>query len=237
MIFNVTLDNDNWPGFEKHLNRFIDALPKSRVTEAEWVLESPAPFEGMTIPSQVNYVGKGANLFDSGYVFHGSSLVITRYLRNAFLWDRVRVQGGAYGAFCLLDRMSGTLTFVSYRDPNLLETLDAFDRSTSFLKDMDLREEELRKSIIGAIGDLDSHMLPDAKGFASMVRYLTGDTEEDRQRMRDEILGTKASDFKGFARMLARVKENGIVKVLGSPSAIEKTTTARPGWLDIIKVL
>jgi Zn-dependent M16 (insulinase) family peptidase len=182
-------------------------------------------------------VGKGANLFDIGYGFHGSSLVITRYLRNAFLWDRVRVQGGAYGAFCLLDRMSGALTFVSYRDPNLLDTLDAFDRSASFLEDTDLGEEELTKSIIGAIGDLDSYMLPDAKGFTSMVRYLTGDTEDARQRMRDEILGTQASDFKDFARMLEQVKEGGIVKILGSPSAIEKATTERPGWLDIVKVL
>ncbi len=237
MIFNITLDNDDWPGFEKNVNRFIDALPHGTVTEGDWAFKGPAPFEGMTIPSQVNYVGKGANLFDMGYGFHGSSLVITRYLRNAFLWDRVRVQGGAYGAFCLLDRMSGTLTFVSYRDPNLLDTLDAFDRSASFLEDTDLGKEELTKSIIGAIGDLDSHMLPDAKGFSSMVRYLTGDTEEARQHMRDEILGTKASDFKDFARMLERVKEDGIVKILGSPSAVEKATTERPGWLDIVKVL
>jgi Zn-dependent M16 (insulinase) family peptidase len=70
-----------------------------------------------------------------------------------------------------------------------------------------------------------------------MVRYLTGDTEEARQRMRDEILGTNASDFKDFARILEQVKENGIVKVLGSPSAIEKAATKRPGWLDIVKVL
>ncbi|MCD6298797.1 MAG: insulinase family protein, partial [Deltaproteobacteria bacterium] len=237
MAFNVTLNKDNWPGFEKQVNRFIDALPHGPVTEADWAFKGSAPFEGMTIPSQVNYVGKGANLFDLGYGFHGSALVITRYLRNTFLWDRVRVQGGAYGAFCLLDRMSGALTFVSYRDPNLMETLDAFDRSASFLKDTDLGDEELTKSIIGAIGDLDAHMLPDAKGFASMVRYLTGDTEDARQRMRDEILGTKASHFKDFARMLEQVKEGGIVKILGSPSAIEVAAKERPDWLDVVKVL
>ncbi|MBW1703663.1 MAG: insulinase family protein [Deltaproteobacteria bacterium] len=237
MIFNVTLDKDSWPGFEEQVNRIMDALPHGPVTDAEWAFKSPPPFEGMTLPSQVNYVGKGANFFDLGYSFHGSSLVITRYLRNTFLWDRVRVQGGAYGAFCLLDRMSGALTFVSYRDPNLIDTLNAFDQSASFLKDTDLGNEELTKSIIGAIGDLDSHLLPDAKGFSSMVRFLIGDTEEARQQMRDEILGTKAADFTDFARMLEQVKEGGIVKILGSPSAIEKATTERPGWLDIVKVL
>ena len=112
-----------------------------------------------------------------GYEFHGSALAITRYVRNAWLWDRVRVQGGAYGAFCLLDRISGMLTFVSYRDPNLLQTIDIFDRSARFLEEETLTDEELTKSIIGAIGDLDSHMLPDTKGFVSMIRYLTNDTE------------------------------------------------------------
>ncbi len=86
----------------------------------------------------------------------------------------------------------------------------------------DLDEEELTKSIIGTIGDLDAHMLPDAKGYASMVRYLIGETEEERQQMRDDVLGTEASDFKAFAQVLERVKENGLVKVLGSSNAIDR---------------
>ena len=191
----------------------------------------------MTIPSQVNYVGKGADLYHLGYRFHGSGLVITRYLRNAWLWDQVRVQGGAYGAFCLLDHFSGALTFVSYRDPNLLQTIDTFDRSSRFLEEITLSDEELSKAIIGAIGDLDGHMLPDAKGFTSLVRYLTGDTEANRQQMRDEVLGTRSDDFKAMARMIEEVKNNGIVKVLGSPNAIEAAERERPGWLKTVKVL
>jgi hypothetical protein len=102
---------------------------------------------------------------------------------------------------------------------------------------MDINDEELTKSIIGTIGDLDNYMLPDTKGYVSMLRYLTGDTEGLRQKMRDEVLGTKKADFKAFANVLEKVKEKGIVKILGSPSAIQAATTGQPGWLDVVKIL
>ncbi|MCP4681115.1 MAG: peptidase M16, partial [Desulfobacterales bacterium] len=238
MIFNVTLEEKNRAGFESNIYELFGALPEVPLVEADWARESqPALFEGMTIPSRINYVGKGADLYELGYEFHGSASVITRYLRNAWLWDRVRVRGGAYGAFCQFDRFSGILTFISYRDPNLVETLEAFDRTGHFLQDIELDNRELSKNIIGAIGDMDAYMLPNAKGFASMIRYLIGDTEEARQQIRDEVLGTRISDFKAFAQVLEQMKKSGLVKILGSPSAIEATETDRPGWLDVFKVL
>ena len=237
MIANITVDQQGWSRVEPRLKDLLEALPKGPVCEPDWPAGDDPLFEGMTIPSQVNYVGKGADLYSLGYRFHGSALVITRYLRNAWLWDQVRVQGGAYGAFCIFDRLSGVLTFVSYRDPNLIQTIETFGRSGRFLKNMTLSDEELTKGIIGAIGDLDSHMLPDAKGFSSMIRYLIGDTEENRQRMRDEILKTRAADFKEMAQVLEEVKKKGIVKVLGSPTAIEAVEKDRPGWLKLVKVL
>ncbi len=163
-------------------------------------------------------------------------MVIARYLRNAWLWDQVRVQGGAYGAFCLFDRISGALSFVSYRDPNLLQTLAAFDQSSRFLREHRLEKKELDKSIIGTIGDLDAHMLPDTKGYVAMVRHLVNDTEEDRQRMREEILGTRASDFKAFARLLDQVKDQGIVKVLGAAAAL-RALQEQQKELNLTKVL
>jgi len=237
MISNITTDQPGWSRLEPHLNDLMNGVPEAPVLESEWPLEDTSLFEGMTIPSQVNYVGKGANLYSMGYRFHGSARVITRYLRNAWLWDQVRVQGGAYGAFCLFDRFSGALTLVSYRDPNLLQTIDTFDRSARFLKEIVFSDSELTKAIIGAIGDLDSPMLPDAKGFRSLIHHLTGDTEADRQQMRDEVLETRDADFKAMARFFEEVEQGGIVKVLGSSSAIEALDRERPGWLKTVKVL
>jgi Zn-dependent M16 (insulinase) family peptidase len=237
MIFNVTSDQKSWDLMRPQLEQLLDALPEAAVAEEDWTEQGPPLFEGMTIPSKVNYVGKGASLYALGYEFHGSASVITRYLRNAWLWDRIRVQGGAYGAFCLFDRLSGVLIFVSYRDPNLHKTLKAFDGTSHFLDESDLDEEEVRKSIIGAIGDLDSHMLPDAKGYTSMLRYLVGDREEERQQMRDEILGTRAYHFKAFAHVLEQVKDAGLVKILGSPAAVDRAVSKQPGWLHVLRVL
>jgi len=237
MITNVTLDEENWHGFEPHINDLLDALPEGVVAQTDWLCKSPALFEGMIVPSQVSYVGKGADLYELGYRFHGSALVITRYLRNSWLWDRIRVQGGAYGAFCSFDRLSGVLTFVSYRDPNPVKTLEAFDLTGNFLNETKFSNEELTKSIIGTIGDIDAYLLPDAKGYISMLRYLISDTEEDRQQVRDEVLGTRISDFKAFANDIEQVKEKGLVKVLGSSSAIDAVSNEWPGWLDIVKVL
>ncbi len=189
------------------------------------------------IPSQVNYVGKGADLYREGYKPHGSSKVIAGYLRSTWLWEKVRVQGGAYGGFCLFDRISGVFTFVSYRDPNLIKTVENFDGAAEFLRSADLSDDEVRKAIIGAIGDLDSYMLPDMKGYVSMIRLLTGDSEEVRQTMRDQVLSTTSKDFRNFAEVLEKVKRDGIVKVLGSQASIDAALSERPGWLETFRLL
>jgi Zn-dependent M16 (insulinase) family peptidase len=237
MIVNVTLDEEGWSEFQPLVNEFLGNLPATDSRDGEWSPETAFDFEGMTIPAQVNYVGKGANIYQSGYRFHGSAHVICRYLRTAWLWERIRVQGGAYGVFCSFDRLSGVLSFLSYRDPNLLKTLEVFDETARYLREIKLHEDELRKSIIGTIGDLDRYRLPDAKGYTSMVRHLSGETDEARQKLREEVLSTKASHFTAFAEALETVKEEGLVKVLGSESAIEGAQAERPGWLEVLRVL
>ncbi len=237
MLVNVTCDEKNLLKLKPHLSEFLEQVPSASVQNFEWSPEQYPRFEGMIIPAQVNYVGKGANLYHLGYRLHGSAHVISRYLRTAWLWDRIRVQGGAYGAFCLFNHLSGTLTFVSYRDPNFTKTIEAFDETVKFLRSTDLSDEELTKSIIGTIGEIDRHLLPDTKGYTSMLRYLTNDSEEKRQVLREEVLNTSAADFRNFADVLDGVKNNGLVKVIGSASAIESVAAEREGWLEVFKLL
>lgn len=238
MVANVTLDEAAFVQFKPLLKELMETLAEHNHPPERWNPQPPAaPFEGLIIPSQVNYVGKAASLYQLGYEFHGSALVITRYLRTSWLWDKIRVQGGAYGAFSLFDRFSGVLSLVSYRDPNLETTIEAFDQAGRFLKEMEVRPDELRKAIIGTIGDLDAHMLPDAKGRISMLRYLCGDDDDARQLMRREVLSTEPQHFKTFGHVLEAMAQQGIVKVLGSSKAIEEANKKRPGWLEVIKVL
>ncbi len=237
MILNVTLDQDNWNDFQPRLAGFLDALPAHKPSPHEWQPEEGVPFEGLAIPAQVNYVGKGDNLYRFGYQPHGSINVINRYLQTTWLWERVRVQGGAYGGFSVFDRRSGVFTYISYRDPNLLATLDIYDRTAEFLRGLELSREELTKSIIGAIGDMDAYQLPDAKGYTSMVRYLVGETDEARQRWREQILGTTSEHFRSFAQSLEALKDGGRVVVLGAQEALEAANAERGDWLYINRVL
>ena len=237
LLVNLTVDEKNRPRVYSQAGEFLAQLPARPSEAVAWKPEEMTDFEGMVIPAQVNYVGKSANLYKTGYAYHGSSHVISRYLRNGWLWDKVRVQGGAYGAFCHFDRLTGIATFVSYRDPNLLKTLETYDASARFLKELQLSEDELNKNIIGMIGDLDQYQLPDAKGYTSMVRYLSGETDAQRQLIREEVLATRLPDFRVFGDVLGPALNKGSIKVLGSESAIQEACSGRPGWLEVTRVL
>ncbi len=138
--------------------------------------------EGMVLPAEVNYVGKGMNLKDVGYEFKGSHLVVSRYLRNTYIWNKVRVEGGAYGGFISLDRFSKILNFVSYRDPNCLNTLKVYDETANYLKKIEIDDSEIEKAIIGTMSDIDAYRLPDAKGLVALMRYIVGDSVDRRQK-------------------------------------------------------
>jgi Zn-dependent M16 (insulinase) family peptidase len=191
-------------------------LPQHAAPPADdWLCPAMPRAEALCVPAQVHYVGKAANLFALGYRYHGSLNVILRHLRMAYLWDRVRVQGGAYGAFCAFDRLSGILSFLSYRDPNIIRTLEVYDGAADYLRMLHLDKRELTRAIIGAIGDVDAYMLPDAKGSASLMRRLTGITDDLRQKMREEILGTSLKDFHAFADVLEPLRHHAHCCALG----------------------
>lgn len=235
MICNVTLDGENWAQFQPQLHDFIAAMPACQVALENWSPALNHTSEGLTIPAQVNYVGKGANLYDLGYKLHGSNAVIRKFLGTTYLWEKVRVQGGAYGGFSTFDRDSGVFTYLSYRDPNLEKTLANYDGTADFLRNLDLHEDELTKSIIGTIGSLDAYQLPDAKGFTALSRHLIGLTDEARQQYRDEVLSTTAADFHAFGEALAQVNENGVVVVLGSADAINAANEGN--WMEVSRVM
>jgi hypothetical protein len=241
MIANVTLEQAAWEQFSPGLSSLLGSLPSSSEVLHTY---GPAkgstrkdPNEGLTIPAQVNYVGQGVNLFAEGYSLHGSALVASKYLRATYMWEKVRVQGGAYGGYSLFDPHSGVFTYLSYRDPNLLATLEAYRGAPGFLRSLDLSESELTKSIIGTISDLDSYQLPDAKGWTSMVRHLIGYTDEMRQGFRDQVLATTAQDFHTFGAVLAEAQKRAEVVVLGSAEALEKANHERAGLLEIKRVV
>jgi Zn-dependent M16 (insulinase) family peptidase len=237
MVANLTVDKDNWKKVKPQLSTFLGEIPKKGAKLHTWKPDYTKESEGFTIPAQVNYVGKGANLYDLGYQLHGSVSVVRKYVDTTYMWEKIRVQGGAYGAFFVFDSNSGSLNYISYRDPNLLASLENYDGTPAFLHELEISDAELTKAIIGAIGEMDGHQLPDAKGYSAMTRTLTGYTDEERQKVRDQVLSTMVEDFKAFAKSLEAVIEKGQVAVLGSAEAIEEANKEREGFMKVKKVL
>ncbi len=237
-LVNVTTDAKSFQEVLPWIESLLAGLPdKKEVQVQKWLMDCEDGVEGLQIPSRVNFVGKGLDLFGQGYAFQPSSLVVARYLRSTWLWDKLRVQGGAYGAFSIMDRLSGVLSFVSYRDPHILKTLKVFDESAAFLEQQALDPAEIEKGVIGTIGDMDKYLFPDAKGLHSMIRYLVQDTDAKRQARREQILNTNKRDFQEFGSWMSALKDSGQVVVLGDESRLETAREDGLAFEHVWKVL
>ncbi len=233
ILFNLTAEGKHCVEVEKLLPAFVSSLPETKPGPAGWTPPQPAKARGFSLPSQVNYVGKMVDLRQAGYTFHGAHLAAVKYARMGYLWEHIRVRGGAYGAFCLLDRLAGTMAFVSYRDPALTKTLQTFDGIGDYFSTLDLPDKELEKSIIGAIGDVDTYLLPDAQGFTSMLRHITGDTDALRATIRDELLHATTTDFHNLGETIKPLLPTGHIAVLGKEEDMEQAEVN----FDITRIL
>mmetsp|Transcript_4116 Transcript_4116/g.6487 ORF Transcript_4116/g.6487 Transcript_4116/m.6487 type:complete len:271 (+) Transcript_4116:2-814(+) len=207
-------------------------LPNFYIEEHPWVAPIkklmadfvPVKDEGFVVPTQVSYVGKGGILYDQGETATGASQVVSKFLRTGYLWDYVRVMGGAYGGFCTFSPYSGFFSYLSYRDPNLSKTLDIYDAAGDAViaaaEQMKTDPEMLSQAIIGTIGDMDGALSPDQKGFTQMQRWLVNESAEYRQEFRNQILDTKPEDFKAFGERLKAMKEPSTA-VISSQAAFE----------------
>ena len=236
-LTNVTVDHESWRQIAPQLDGILSGLPQQEASQSPWQRSALPEREGLVIPAQVNYVAMGNNLYALGYELHGSALVATRYLRASWLWEQVRVRGGAYGGFCTFDTRSGVFSFLSYRDPNLLNTLRVYERSAAFLRELQLSEKERTRAIIGTISDLDGYQLPDARGYTSMVRQLVGDDDTYRQRIREQVLSTTRADFQAFGEALERLQATSRIVVMGGESALQAANAELQPALELTRVL
>mgnify|MGYP001172651028 CR=1 FL=1 len=237
LVLNLTVDEAGYREVAPALDEFVAELPAADYTPAVWRTLADAPDEGLIIPAKVNYVAKAANLRAAGVEVGGAASAVTRFLNISYYLEKIRVQGGAYGAGASYDRSTGLFSATSYRDPNLLRTLEVYDGTADFLRSVSLDPVTVERSIIGTIGDIDGYQLPDAKGYTALIRRLTGVTDEWRQHIREQLLDATADDFRAFAAAAEVARERGGIAVLGSEEAIAQANKERPGLLTPVKVL
>jgi len=246
MILDLTGDAAVFEKIESSVENFLTKLPGDAkgnklqnfysmphpwVGQAKAEMSSAAPLidEGFVVPTQVSYVGKGGRLYDVGEAVSGSTSVISKFLGTGYMWDNVRVIGGAYGGFCQFQPRDAIFSFLSYRDPNLAGTIDVYDGASKSLlesaKDMETDPDALATAIIGAVGDMDGALSPNQKGSLQFKRWLTRESPEQRQKFRDEVLNTKPSDFQEFAERLMALKDPSSA-VVSSKAAFEDASKA-----------
>ena len=201
------------------------ALPHCVVPEVTLTQQPAIRNEGFTTAQAVNYVAKGFNFRLLQYANSGVLAVLRTILSYDYLWNHIRVQGGAYGAFAAF-RRTGDVVFGSYRDPNITETLTVFDAIPQYLSTFDVSVRELTKYILGTISTLDRPLTPSDQAHTAIVRYLTGITWDTLQKERTEVLHTTIADIRACAPLLAAVLSQDAYCVIGNRDQIQEVSEA-----------
>jgi Zn-dependent M16 (insulinase) family peptidase len=178
--------------------------------------------EGLLTPGNVQYVAKGFNFRSLGHGYSGVFQVLRSVISMDYLWNRVRVQGGAYGGFARFGR-NGNMYFCSYRDPNLNETLKIYDEAESYIRSFSTDKREMTKYVIGTVSGLDAPLTPSMKGETATERHLSGLTREDVQKAREEVLGTTLSDIRECAQVVGDVMRQNRFCALGGEGKLRES--------------
>ena len=213
--------------FEKDLpalKEFLALIPKGEGSVGEVQPKLTKKKEGFIDASQIQYVAKGGNFVQKGYSYSGYLAVLMTILEYDYLWTNVRVMGGAYGCMNTF-RRNGDTYFTSYRDPNLAETIEVYDKIPEYLRNFQATEEEMTKYIVGTFGAMDIPLTASQKGFRSMSAFLQHLTYEEVQKERDEILGTSREDIAAQADLVASVLEEDVLCVVGNENAIKDNSS------------
>ena len=221
LILGITAEEKSYSAVESSVSPILAALGDDEYPAAKQDGPNPVKNEAIVTSSRVQYVGKGENYVHLGYKFTGAMRVLETIMRYGYLWTRLRVQGGAYGASAQFAR-NGLMLFTSYRDPNLTETLHVYDDIADYLKNFTASEREMTKYIIGTIAVVDTPLTPQMKGNLAQLLYLRGITEEDRQRERDEILSTGEPAIRDLASLVDACMKQNTFCVFGGEDKVKE---------------
>ncbi len=171
--------------------------------------------EGIIIPADISFAVQGGSL-----PYSGKMQVAAKVLSLAYLWNAVRVQGGAYGAgMGTTDRGCGL--FHSYRDPNAARSLECYGRAADFLKQFVADQSPLTGYIIGTISDGEPVLLAGKLGKVADGLYFRGYRYEDRCAYRRELLSITLEQLEALVEPVAALAANGGVCVVGGKAKVE----------------
>ena len=222
MLISFTGNNEAYGNAKPSLEKVIAGFNKMSTIGKQAEVHFNTAKEAFVDASQIQYVAKTGDFVCEGYEYTGALRLLRIILSYDYLWINVRVKGGAYGCMNTFLR-SGESYFVSYRDPNLSDTLDVYDRIPEYIKSFSPDERDMTKYIIGTFSALDTPMNPEAKGSRSLSAYLEGITYEQIQKERDEILNAQPEDIRRLADLVEAVLKKDSICVIGNENMIKES--------------
>lgn len=222
MLISFTGNNEAYGNAKPSLEKVIVGFNKMSAVGNQAEVHFNTAKEAFIDASQIQYVAKTGDFICEGYEYTGALRLLRIILSYDYLWINVRVKGGAYGCMNTFLR-SGESYFVSYRDPNLSDTLDVYDRIPEYIKSFSPDERDMTKYIIGTFSALDTPMNPEAKGSRSLSAYLEGITYEQIQKERNEILNAQPEDIRRLADLVEAVLKKDSICVIGNENMIKES--------------
>lgn len=235
MTLHLTSDEEGLEVAEKAMNKFVGTMEADMeeyvarhgiTSMAPCAVErafAPAHVKlGLTSSSQVQYVARCGNYAKAGYDYNGAMRVLKVIFGYEYLWINVRVKGGAYGCMSGFSK-NGDVHFVSYRDPNLVKTIEIFEGATEYVRNFDVSDRDMLKFIIGTMGELDTPLTPSAKGSKSLMAYMCDLSVEDFQKERDEILSADVNAIRKLAPIIESVLKQDYMCTVGNEDTIRKS--------------
>ena len=208
---------------EKVAESFANSLYTEPVEAEHFVPTYEKKNEGFMTSGQVQYVARGGNFKKKGLPYTGALRILKVLLGYDYLWNNVRVKGGAYGCMCSFGK-GGDGGFVSYRDPNLKKTVEVFEGAAKAIAEVKLDERTMTQYLIGAISDLDVPMNPQGYGLFSLSAYMTGITQEMLQKERDEMLSATCEDIRGLSKYVEAMMSDEYFCTVGNAEKIKEAS-------------
>lgn len=221
LLISYTADEEGYSTLVSQIGPFVEGLATAPIEKYTNKINPKMLNEGFKTSSQVQYVARSGNFIRAGYEYTGALKVLRVILNYDYLWINLRVKGGAYGCMSGFG-YTGNGYFVSYRDPNLRETNDIYQKTEEYVKNFNAVERDMTKYIIGTISGVDTPLTPSAKGTISLSAYLSGITESDLQKERNQILLANVQSIRALSGIVKSIIDAGNICVIGNEQKIEE---------------
>ena len=222
MMLSYTAAREGLEGLEEMVEKLKNSLhTRTAEEDKRCVIHCEKKNEGFKTASKVQYVAKAGNFIDLGVAYTGALQILKVIMSYDYLWQNIRVKGGAYGCMSNFNRI-GEGYFVSYRDPNLKRTLDVYDGVVDYLKNFTVSERDMTKYIIGTMSGIDQPMTPASKGERSMNLYMNKVSAEMIREERNQILDAEQDDIRALYKVAEAVLQADQMCVIGGEDKIEE---------------